>query len=300
MKKTNQGLSSIFAIAKEMIPNHGEDSFYYRADGDSFILASMDGCGGSGSKKYENYSGKTGAYIASRAICGGIMAWFDESGNKDEISDYVNNALNVCKKYADKSGRIMGSLGKAFPTTIAALTGNFKKDCIETTCYWAGDSRCYALDSAGLHQLTADDLDGQDAMSNLTNDGAITNVVNASTPFEIHTKVISIKQPCFLFTATDGCFGYLKSPMEFEYIILESLMKSNNISEWKSCLDGYFRDVAGDDYTFCIAACGFDDFKHLKTSFIQRFSFLNNEYINNTGDVNTLWNVYSKDYSIYL
>ena len=72
MKKANQELNSIFSVAEEMKKNNGEDCFYFDVIDDNFIIASLDGCGGSGAKKYENYSGKTGAYIASRAVCGGI------------------------------------------------------------------------------------------------------------------------------------------------------------------------------------------------------------------------------------
>ena len=67
----------------------------------------------------------------------------------------------------------MGSLGKAFPTTASVITGKTNGNKVDVTCYWAGDSRCYMLDANGLHQLTADDLDGQDAMSNLSNDGVM-------------------------------------------------------------------------------------------------------------------------------
>jgi len=45
-------ISTIFSVAKEMIPGNGEDSYYYQSEKDRFIIASLDGCGGSGSKKY--------------------------------------------------------------------------------------------------------------------------------------------------------------------------------------------------------------------------------------------------------
>ena len=229
MKKANQELNSIFSVAEEMVKNNGEDCFYYDVIDNNFIIAALDGCGGSGSKKYENYSGKTGAYIASRAVCGGVRTWFCESNEESKLPNYIQEALSVCKKYADKTGRIMGSLGKAFPTTTAIITGKLISNGIDANWYWAGDSRCYMLDYNGLHQLTTDDLDGQDAMSNLSNDGVMTNVINASTSFEVHNKKLSFDSPCILLTATDGCFGYLNSPMEFEYLLTDSLIKAKNL-----------------------------------------------------------------------
>ena len=76
MKKLTRELNSIFSISEEMVKDNGEDCFYYDVMDDRFIIAAFDGCGGSGSKKYQNYSGKTGAYIASRAVCGGVKTWF--------------------------------------------------------------------------------------------------------------------------------------------------------------------------------------------------------------------------------
>lgn len=300
MKKANRELNSIFSVAEEMKKDNGEDCFYFDVIDDDFIIASFDGCGGSGSKKYENYSGKTGAYIASRAVCGGIKSWFCESGKDNEISEYIHEALSVCKQYADKAGRIMGSLGKAFPTTAAIITGQIGENKVDTTCYWAGDSRCYMLDADGLHQLTADDLDGQDAMSNLSNDGVMTNVINASTSFEVHNKKISFNSPCILLTATDGCFGYLNSPMEFEHLLIDSLVKSKNMAEWKIVLNERMHNVTGDDYTLCVAICGFTDFENIKKSFIKRNEYITEKYMNSQNDVNAMWNLYKEDYSAYL
>lgn len=300
MKRTGRELNAIFSVAEEMVKNNGEDCLYHDVDGDDFIIASFDGCGGSGSKKYENYSGKTGAYMASRAVCGGVRAWFYESKEEDSIKEYIKKSLSTLKEYGGGAGRIMGSLGKAFPTTVAAIYGEAEGKTLEATCFWAGDSRCYLLDETGLHQLTEDDLDGQDAMSNLVNDGIMTNVVNASTDFEVHKKKLAINGPCILLTATDGCFGYLKSPMAFEYLLTDTLVKAENLSEWKVLLNERMYEVTGDDYTLCAAVYGFDSFDKIKDSFEKRNSFVEKEYIDTEEDVNLLWDRYKKEYSLYL
>ena len=56
--------------------NLGEDNWCYHFCENMGILGVFDGCGGSGSKKYENFSGKTGAYVASRIVAGGLEIWF--------------------------------------------------------------------------------------------------------------------------------------------------------------------------------------------------------------------------------
>ncbi len=300
MKKANQELNSIFSVAEEMVKNNGEDCFYYDVIDDSFIIAAFDGCGGSGSKKYANYSGKTGAYIASRAVCGGVKAWFCESKEEDKLSSYIQRALSVCKQYADNTGLVMGSLSKAFPTTAAIITGQVGKDKVNTKCYWAGDSRCYMLNAKGLHQLSADDLYDQDAMSNLTNDGVMTNVISAGKAFDVHNKSLLVDYPCILLTATDGCFGYLNSPMEFEHLLIDSLVRAKSLTEWKISLNERMNKVTGDDYTLCVAVCGFADFEDIRSSFIERNEYITQRYIETQENVNDMWEIYKKNYSKYI
>ena len=297
MKKSSRTPDSIFCIAKEMIPDHGEDSFYYDSEENEFVVAALDGCGGSGSKKYENFSGKTGAYVASRAVCGGVKSWFCESREDSELINFIVKSLDVCKGYADKAGRIMGSLGKAFPTTAAIIKGTMTKSGLKAKCFWAGDSRCYMLDVKGLHQLTKDDLDGQDAMSNLLNDGVMTNVISASAPFEIHSKEFTFDYPCIVFAATDGCFGYLNSPMEFEHLLLVSLVNAKNPYEWHKNLYDRMNEVAGDDFTLCVAVCGFKDFESLKNYYSKRIGKLA-QMLNSGEDPVELWKSYKKSYSM--
>jgi len=294
-------ISTIFSVAKEMIPGNGEDSYYYQSEKDRFIIASLDGCGGSGSKKYEMLSGKTGAYIASRAVAGALESWFKAAGKPEEIESYIGQAMEICRRMSEipNEKRMMGSLGKAFPTTAAIITGKAGKT-VEANVLWAGDSRCYLLSDKGLCQLTADDLDGQDAMSNLLNDGVMTNVISAGAPFELHKKSLTIKQKCILLCCTDGCFGYLNSPMEFEYLLLATLVSSKSISEWKSKLDAEFADVAGDDYTLTTAAFGYYDFEQLRNDFMPRIKYLKGKYIDPDVEPQKLWEEYKKDYSVYL
>ena len=297
MKKASKELNSIFCVNKEMIPDHGEDCYYHDVNGNNFIIASFDGCGGSGSKKYENYSGKTGAYVGSRAVCGGVKAWFEESGSSDSMVQYIGKSLEICNNYADKSGRIMGSLGKSFPTTAAIISGTLSRNGVNMNCYWAGDSRCYLLDLNGLHQLTEDDLDGQDAMSNLLNDGVMTNVISAGSPFDLHITSASYNYPCIFLTATDGCFGYLNSPMEFEFLILDTLLRAKSIYGWRALMYDRMQKVAGDDFTLCVAVCGFKDFHDVKKRFEKRHAYMEATYINTTEDPAVLWEKYKQSYN---
>lgn len=288
---------SVFCVAGEMISGKGEDSYLYAVNGESALIAAFDGCGGIGSKRYLHYSEKTGAYIASRAVCGGVKNWFDnEPHNDNALPGYIQRALKVCEYYADAESGLRGSLRKSFPTTAAMI----RVDNGSATCFWAGDSRCYLLDAGGLHQLSNDDIDGEDAFSNISGDGVLTNVICSSVPYDIHAKHIPLQTPCVLLTASDGCFGYLNTPMDFEYLLTSTLMMSNSISEWEYNLDKRIKEFTGDDYTMCVAVYGYEDFQHLRNSYAARASYVYTQYINSAADDESKWNAYKDGYSIYL
>ncbi len=297
-KKVFEKLDAIFCVEKEIKPENGEDSFYYSVGKNSAIVSVFDGCGGIGSKRYNNYSGKTGAYVASRAVCGGVKAWFDsEDENADNLAGYIKKTLNICEAYADKEeSRFIGSLGKSFPTTAAIIKAVEAGKQIRATCLWAGDSRCYALNSTGLHQLSDDDVSGEDAMSNLSNDGVLTNFISASVPFQIHKKEFVLDLPCILFTATDGCFGYMSTPMEFEYLLTNLLMHSHNISEWKNAMYENIGNFAGDDYTMSVAVFGYGSFRNIQSAFDLRNKYVYNTFISSDVDSNAKWEMYKNGY----
>lgn len=294
--KSQDNLSAIFCVAGEMKENNGEDCYFYGFSDNDSAVAVFDGCGGIGSRRYANFSGKTGAYIASRAVSGVVSHWFENDKNDETLSSYVKQALDVCNKYADKSGRMMGSLGKSFPTTAALIHVHDKEVC----CHWAGDSRCYILDDEGLHQLSIDDIDGEDAFSNITSDGVLTNVICGSASFVLHKRKLPLNEPCIFITATDGCFGYLPSPFDFEYLITKSLTDASSIEEWKQILDKTIRGYTGDDYTMCISAYGFSGFSDIKKFFAARNNELKTKFIDSKDDNAAKWEIYKEEYLKYL
>ena len=153
-----------------------------------------------------------------------------------------------------------------------------KNNVINVNFLWAGDSRGYVLDEDGLHQITTDDIDGEDAMSNLSNDGVLKNVASLANDYEIHTRHIILKKPSVVFCATDGCFGYLSTPMEFEDMLLETLLLSESPNQWKQMLYDKIGLYAGDDYTMSLLAVGFNDFANFERSFKAKFGVSPREY----------------------
>jgi len=137
-------------------------------------------------------------------------------------------------------------------------------------------------------------------MSNLYNDGIMTNVINASTPFTLHQSRFRLNEPGILIAATDGCFGYLKTPMEFEYLLVDSLVRAKSPLEWKQKLNDRIHEVTGDDYTLSVAGIGYGNFVDMQRSLLARHRVLEEQYINATADANTLWQQYKTEYSLYM
>lgn len=314
--KASQGMLSVLdfciEVFKEKIDGKGEDSFFYSAVSEKAVFGVYDGCGGSGARRYERLQSRTGAYMASRVVSGATKDWFDSSTsiansipNIETLADKMQEYLAICKREGETASSIKGKMSKAFPTTAAVIVCAPANGKINATCIWAGDSRCYMLDSSGLMQLTDDDINGLDAMENLTADGGLTNVISASSKIRLHSKQIEIKKPCLLFAATDGCFGYLTTPMEFEFLLVDTLLHSKSISEWENNLQSFLQDVAGDDFSLCGCSLGYGTLDNLQNQFKQRRSFLLSEYIEGIDsksieEKTLLWKDYSENYSKYL
>lgn len=302
IKKTDPDV--LFCVAREAAPGRGEDSWCYSCRGGETLIGVFDGSGGIGAQQYPGYGGHTGAYVASRAVSGAVQAWF-ESGKTEPVEKPVEMALDICKRYANlpqgNAGvKIKGSLRKSFPTTMAALTIFADSDRVHARCFWAGDSRCYLCDGDGLHQLSVDDVGSTDAMENLSDDGALKNVVNASVPYSIHTCSFIAAKPCFFVAATDGCFGYLRSPMHFEYLLIDTLCASDSIEAWKTAMDRRLYECAGDDYSLCVAGYGYPSFKAMKKAFASRREQVRRRYIECDGEPQVLWLSYKEKYESFM
>ncbi|WP_031547628.1 hypothetical protein [Oribacterium sp. FC2011] len=271
-------LGTHFLICNEKILTRGEDCGFEAYTVEAGIMGAFDGCGGLGSKTCSAISGKTEAYLASRAVGNAVRMWFDACASfgykwdSDLLKKYIISNLTVCQKNSgEEVSKLRGTMVRSFPSTIAAVAFSIDKEGLKSEHIWAGDSRTYILDYYGLAQISEDDIKGEDAMSNLTRDGALTNVLSADEKFILHTRTFPIKHPCMVIAASDGCFGYVSSPMEFELMLLESLIKAPNVDIWQKSLNEEISKRSGDDQTIAIAAFGFDDFVSVQEYFRNRY-----------------------------
>lgn len=298
---------------QEQVSGKGEDAFSYSfTRQDHGYIAVFDGCGGMGSKKYPMLNDRTGARIASR-LAGFVVDQFYEKGGFCDFSNasellrkaLINTFSETKAALAARKSGIMigGDMFKELPTTLSLIASRLNEQReLETAFIWAGDSRGYFLDKKGICQVTADDLEtAEDAFSNLRSDGKLSNVVNGDTPFILHEKRWVFREPVLLITATDGSFGYFKTPMEFEYTILCAMQQAADVHQWKTALGEAIKKTAGDDFSILISAFGFLDFSACKDYFAQRFRYLRRRFVPNADyvpeeELQALWDEYRKDY----
>lgn len=230
----------------------------------SGALATFDGMGGAGSAKCELVNGEihTEAYLASRYIRDKVSEYIanNESINENELSDCLASCLN---EYKDEIGiqhsGLRSSIIKTLPTTAAILTWKLSENSIDVSSYWAGDSRNYVLTSRGQMLLSKDHVRSSgDALYNLHHDPPMTNCISQSHTFYLDKISTCFNEPIVLISCTDGCFGYLNSPIHFEKMLLETMERSSTIEEWKDALCEYLTPVSGDDFSFAIQIIGTD------------------------------------------
>ena len=315
----NLPLDFILSFCKEKIANHGEDSYCYIFGENSGTVAVFDGCGGAGAQTHECYGGHTEAYMASRFASGvlfeGITNFLPDDREIDKtvhevLFPLIQQAMKQNEPVSsDKGFQIKGSMIRTLPTTVAvAVVCAESEKSARVSSVWAGDSRVYIMNSEGLFQLTSDDTTVPDPFENLYEDGILKNIICSDRNVKANHAEVSVEYPFLAFSATDGCFGYVSTPMEFEGIFLKTLLNSENVAQWESNIAKEIGAVSGDDHTLCMASFGFQDFLHLKASFVERSSFVEAEYLSKLVNLPTtnkeeryiMWGKYKENYLKYL
>ena len=122
-------------------------------------------------------------------------------------------------------------------------------------------------------------LEGEDALSNLTHDAAMTNVIALDGRYTLHHRRLALAQPGVVFAATDGVFGYIRTPMEFEWLLLRVLRDAEDPTAFLQRLEQILDELAGDDFTLALMSFGFGDFRTLRDTLTPRIPALERDYV---------------------
>ena len=302
-----------FVVSAEIAGGKGEDSFCCSRAGNAALIGVFDGCGGLGARQYDHYEKHTGAYIASRLASGAVYDWFRSGIHKgrhgdltEELRERTAGALLLGEQKGGSALKLRGAMVRDFPTTAAIALAEYGNREITVQAVWAGDTRVYILNENGLSPLSKDDTHSRDAFEDLRDDPVQTNVLSSDGRYTLHTNHMRLQGPTAVVAATDGYFGYWRTPMHFEYFLLDTLRRSGSLSEWKEKLHSEIQDVTGDDATMAVMLFSFGTFENLKQFYADRCRELEQVYIQPLTDAyteekaRTLWQDYRSGYERYL
>jgi serine/threonine protein phosphatase PrpC len=299
--RSTSGPTLSFAFNLGKVLDQGEDSDPIVRDGpDLGLVGVFDGMGGAGGTVYETPSGpRTGAYLASRIARDVVEArmlellepdWnLNGKAAAEDLRRSVRQALEerLAELKAPPS-RLRSKLLRALPTTMAVVALQRADRGGPTWAghvFWAGDSRAYVLTSSGISQLSTDDLrDPGDALSNLRHDSVVSNAMSADTDFHVNYRRVELDAPFLLVCATDGCFGYVPTPMHFEHLLLRGLKGARTTRAWSAAVQAAIVPVTGDDAAMAVLGVG-TDLQGFQSLLNPRLAELEREFIEPLGQL---------------
>ncbi|MDR3216996.1 MAG: hypothetical protein LBT55_06235 [Clostridiaceae bacterium] len=216
----------------------------------------------------------TSAKWASRIVIARyILGIYDEKINcledekeRQKLVKYILEGLeNAVKGFDFTAEKNAGQ--RLLPTTLASLLyRENKNDTVTVEAVWAGDSRCYIIDENGLRQLTEDDEDASELITNHFYVGGTEDPI-------LHYKVYpNIKKPFILMGVSDGVFDPY-SPHDnlgVEATILRELQATDSSEDLCKNLKNHYDEVGADDATMAFVAFGFKDYGDMKRRFKSR------------------------------
>jgi hypothetical protein len=168
-----------------------------------------------------------------------------------------------------------------------------------------------------MKQVTKDHIVGNsDAQSNLRDDSPMSNCASASDAFFVDGMQLSFHMPLIVVAATDGCYDYVETPAQFEYILLSTMARAECEQTWKLLLISEFQKIAGDDCTMALAGFGWSSFIQMQNAYAHRLKYLEEmlkpldalnrkiheleQYkIEKTTCINNIWTEYKKSYEVH-
>lgn len=264
---------------------------------DERLLMVCDGLGGSGQNTYiVDGEKRTSAYLGSRRLseaCRDFVFghWEELRGHLQEpeafvgeLKAHISASLDEYVREKELKNLVRGKSMQMLPSTLAAILYLPDEDGTEALVLSAGDSRAFVLTpEEGLRQLSVDDVfEDVDAFEKAA---TMTNNVRQDGAYHINFGYFRLPAQCILLVCSDGCFDYLSTPMELEFLLDCSVVKCGDVLDAeKNCLGEYFggllvRKGLKDDCTMAGAVVGYSDAKRMQRLFYERARFVQETYL---------------------
>ncbi|MCB1038734.1 MAG: hypothetical protein KDA94_04250 [Acidimicrobiales bacterium] len=267
------------AVFVEKVPGRGEDAPPLHLVDPALgwrLLGAFDGLGGAGAaRRVVGGVEYTEAFAAARLARAVVQLAGSRSAHAGDVDvqRWLARALEVfdVRNPAVDGVRVKGRMRRCLPTTLVTLEVRSEGRRNHLRARWTGDSRALVLrPDVGLQALTEDHVRNPDPLVQLVNDGPLANVVSRSDDFVVSCRRVAVDGPCLVLVATDGVFGYVRTPGELEHHLLDTLCVSSDASSWAELLAARISGYTGDDATLALAFVGFDDFDEVRRAFEQR------------------------------
>jgi serine/threonine protein phosphatase PrpC len=271
-----------FSFVTAKIADHGEDADPIITLNESMgLIAVLDGMGGSGSEKYQTADGQThtGAYLGARYTRDCLEQWFMTAGHhtitapvledlKQVILTHLNNKLSTL---SSQPSLIRSKMRRTLPTTLASIFYTVHPKQTQLDVVWAGDSRAHLLTPNGLRQLSNDDADvHEETYAGIMQDAPLTNCISTNVDFHLNHHRYTKQLPTIIMVCTDGCYGFLNSPVHVEELLLTCLNTATTATEWGALVSKRLQPIAGDDCAMALVCVGWKNFDSVKRAFQSR------------------------------
>ncbi|NKX55943.1 hypothetical protein [Arthrobacter mobilis] len=248
------------------------------ADREHGVLAVCDGMGGAGSRRVlVDGLERSEAWHAARLAGMSIERWVRSDGfsftdpDMESLEAGIDESLQrAARQLPQRNPALKSKMIRTLPTTLTLALWNTKIDgSVSVTAAWLGDSRLYGMSpQTGLFQITVDDAAGKpDALESLRTDPPLTKCVSADGPTRLHRGRIILPEPSVLFAASDGFFGYAKSPLHLEAELLKALWSHSDWDGFLAALKRFARQTAADDVSVALALLGTDSWTEFRAGF---------------------------------
>ncbi|GAA2636011.1 serine/threonine protein phosphatase [Streptomyces vastus] len=283
-------LLQALSVWTERVPGRGEDAepfVAHHSPSGQGLLSVFDGSGGAGAApvwQAADGTSRTSAWVGARVARLATDIWFREvSGGETATPETLHEYLKYFLASApQRRSKISGTMRRQLPTTLAAVHYRVldAQGGLELQPLWAGDSRAYVLrEDAGLQVLTRDHTRESDALELLRTDPPMTNLVCADREFTIDSQRLRYRMPCVLVVATDGFFGYVHTPPDFECMLLRTLQQAHTEGEWADQIRREVQSYTADDASLAVLALGYPTFQELRDRFAPRYQELADRYV---------------------